>query len=286
MQSSIKNKIFLALSFLLPLSARAFIPPVGSVLKEIFDSRRPGISVELVFKHQVDLANGSSVAIDESLIYLGGKTYFLWKTQGHVPVYGVQDRKAYVIGIDRKLATRSYLFSKYLGTSSAEDFKELLVAEQFARRDQFLQYKPGFVFEGDPASWDVQGNYLKHPDIQLKKLESSIAIAVKGYEEGQNQKTLYLDHKLQGIKRIEWKEASNVTSWNFSDFNRYQDGLFPRRLAFEQNGNELIRSDLVQVRGLKDKAITNTIQSWQKTGGRNAATGSLEEALKVLLSYR
>ncbi len=279
-------KTLLLLPFLFSTLSSAFVPPVGSVIKEIFDVRKPGVVIELTYKHQVEVAQGTTVTVDESFLYSQGKGYFLWKTPNHVPVYGVQERKAYLVGSDRKMNARSFLYTKYLGTASAEDFKEQLISEQFIRRDQLLQYKPGYTFEGDPDSWQVQENYVKHPDVRFKRLDSMVTIAVQGMDDPQNNRTVFFDAKFQGVRKFEWKEGGNTSSWSFSDFNKYQDGLFPKSMRFEQNGSELVSSELIQVRGLKDKAFQNTLKAWQKSGLKNTSSGSLEDALKVLLSYR
>lgn len=279
-------KLLLVLPLLISTLCFSFVPPVGSVIKEIFDVRKPGVIIELTYKHTVELSQGNAVTVDESLLYSGGKAYFLWKSPNHVPVYGVQERKSYIVGSDKKMNARSFLYSKYLASPSAEDFKEQLISEQFIRRDQLLQYKPGFSFEGDPDSWQVRENYVKHPDVNFKRIGSLVTIAVLGMDGKDNQRTVYFDSKFQGVRKLEWKEGNNVSSWSFSDFNKYQDGIFPKSMRFEQNGTELVSSEVIQVRGLRDKAFQNTLKAWQKSGAKNSSSGQLEEALKVLLSYR
>lgn len=277
-------KKYLLFTLLFPLLSYGFLPPIAGVLKEIFDSRKAGALIEITYRHQVELAEGALV-LEESFISTPRRTYILWKTANANPVFSIQEHRAYLIG-DRKLSSKSLLYAKYLSGTSAEDFKEQLISEEFMRREQLLQYKAGFLFEGDPDSWQLQDNYLKHPDIQYKRLDSIVSIAVRGMDDGPNQRTVYFDRKLEGIKRFEWKENNNLSSWNFKDFNKYAEGFFPKIITFEQGGREFVRSELLQVKALKDKAIQNTVKSWQKMGGRNAPTGSMEEALKVLLSFR
>jgi len=105
-------------------------------------------------------------------------------------------------------------------------------------------------------------------------------------DDKENQRNVFFDSRFLGIRKLEWKEGNNVSSWSFSDFNKYQDGIFPKSLRFHQNGNQLISSEVMQVRGLKGKAFQSTLKAWQKSGAKNTSSGQLEDALKVLLSYR
>lgn len=281
-----KTKIALALGlFLIAESARAFIPPVPDILRAVTEGRRSRRATEIMIRHKVRLKEGV-VEIDEKLVTERGRAHVLFTSRQGGSTSGSLDKQVWVLAGDVRIETRSTLFLKYLLASSSDDLLSPLIAEQFVRRDQLMQYKPGYSPHGDPKTWEASTHYMRHPDIKLSRLPGGEAIAVTGFAEGESRKTVYFDVALKGIRRLEWKEGENKTAWEFDAFGTaFKEGLLPGRMGFWQGENEVIASELSIFRGVSD-AQAEGLKKQFRGAGQQAPTGAFEEALRVLLSYR
>jgi hypothetical protein len=268
----------------------AYIPPVPLLLKEIFDGRKPKIAVEAVFRHRVETRSGEPYEIEEKILSERGQALILWKGPGMGPIAATYDGKNYALSRDKTYPVRSNLFMKYFFSDSAEEFKETLLSEQFVRRDQLLEYKPGFIPNGDPALWNLRQNYLRHDDIFLQRLQDNltdISIAVQGTHEGTTLRAVYFDRSFKGISRLEWRDGDQWFGWDFEGFARFSaDGIYPRRLSFGVQGVEAISSQLVSWRPVRDRQLSEFKSNWKQVARGIGSLASAEPALKLLLSYR
>lgn len=276
--------VFLALA-LQSLPAIAFIPPVSSMLREVTDGRKAG-SFEVVIRHRMSVRGSGAVEVEERIVNERNRHSLLWSGSAFPRgLAGTFERYQYIVG-DTAIAARSAAWVTYLAGIGGDALRDVLLNEQFVRRDQLLQYKPGWTPAGDPQTWELRENYLRHPDICLKRFAGSVAIAIVGMEEGSVAKTLYIDKALKGIRRLEWKDGQEVNAWNFESFSPMPaGGQFPRRITFETGGAEVITSDLIAARPITGKALSDFKNSW-KQAHREPAASSGEGILKLLLSFR
>jgi hypothetical protein len=280
----------LVLSFLfLSLTARAFIPPLPSILKEVFDARKSGIAAEIYLKHRIEVRPQEFVELEERVLRERNETLFIWRQVGQSAVTAARwEGQNYFFAKDRQAPIGSELPIGYLVTDSADWFRDQMTAEQFIRRDQLYQFKPGFMPQGDPQTWNLKENYLRHEDIFLARLPAGIAIAVQGLSEPTASHTVFFDQALKGILRFEWKQGDQVAAWDFDQFSgKASDGFLPRRLRFERNGTVMVQSELVGSRKLKDKQLYEFKNTWKQAMSRGySPTNTVEGALKTLLNNR
>lgn len=280
----------LALIMLLSSSADAFIPPVPSILKEVFGERGGPSGVEAHFKYKVTLRPGEVVEVDEKIIRESGNVYFLWKIPAYqaAPVAARYEKQAYWVSKERNFATRSTVFWKYFIAGSDDEIRDALLAERFIRRDQFYQYKPGFNPSGDPQTWNLKENVLRHDDIYLSRLPSSVSIAIRGYQEGNTSRVVYFDQNLKAMTRLEWQDNENVAAWNFEGTlkSAWDKVLVPKRSSLEVNRAVLIQGETVLVRALKDRALFESKAAWNNAAKAVSVPPNVEAVLKLLVSYR
>ncbi|NBY18921.1 hypothetical protein EBQ74_01410 [bacterium] len=281
-------KIFFSLFVFFALNAHGFIPPVSSVLKQIFDSRKTGEILEYVFVHQVGNAAGGWSQVEERFILEPKGLKFLWKPlNSELFLSGVLEKRTYTVGTDKKIPARSLLFLKNFTAVSAFEFRDALINEKFLKWDQLKQFKDGFDPQGDPQSWDIKGNYLTHDSISLVLLPSGPSISVVGYQDQNSKRTVYFDKAGVGVSKIEWLDSSEVTSWTFDKLTlNLKEATFPKRATFIRGGRELIQSELVTVRILNRRQVADWLQSWQRAPKVLVNAPAAEEALIILLGNR
>lgn len=281
-------RLYLSLFCVFSLSAYGFIPPVSSLLKEIFDSRKSGEPLEYVFVHQVANSAGGWSEVEERLIKDAKGLKFLWKPANSAGfISGSLEKRSYQIGTERKIPARSVLFLKNFTASSAFEFRDALINERFLRWDQLKQFKEGFDPQGDPQSWDIKGNFISHDSITLALLPSGPAVAVVGYQDPSSRHVVYLDKSGLGVLKIEWSEPAENTSWAFDKLSlNFKESLFPKRATLSRGGREIIQSELVSLRPLNRRQLADWLQAWQKAGKVLINAPVAEEALNVLLGSR
>lgn len=276
----------LVIWFAVQSTAFGFLPPLTSIVHDVFDFRKGGPAIEIVFRHHIDLKVGDPVDLEERLVSERGQTLGIWKVVGQGPILVARwDGQGYTSGKD-KIPSRSAIFIKYFTQDNPDNFRDALISEQFTRRDQWYQFKPGFTPEGDPQTWAIKDNYLRHDDIYLSRLPQGISIAVQGTDEAGNQKIVYFDRSLHGLSRLEWRQNGVVTAWNFETFSRRQgDGFYPAHATFESGGAVLVSTDVQSVRHLKDKQLADFNNTF-KSAHPGSPSSTVSAALKALLSYR
>jgi len=265
--------------------APAFIPPVAIMLKEVTEGRK-NVPVELVLKHRIAVRGSGNVEFEERIFDEKKRTLFLW-TGGPFaqPVAGLIEGATYQVQ-GQAIPTRSLAVVRYLTATTPDELRETLVAERLMRRDHLLQYKPGFSPEGDPQTWAIKENYMIHPDIYLRRLETGVAYAVAGSDEGSERRAVLFDRGLKGIRRMEWADAESSQSWSFEGFSPFSaGGNYPRRLAFESNGTEVIQSDVLAVRALNAKSVAEFKNTWRQSEKASLSSNG-EGILRLLMSYR
>lgn len=269
------------------LSLHAFIPPVTSLVRQIYETRKvTGRGFEITLRHQIS-GGENSVGIEERMIRDGGKFFFVWKMEGNgESVTGRLARSGYTVGESRSLSSASQVFVKYLLSSYPEELQNQLLAEQFIRQDQLFMFKPNYQPTGDPNQWDTAGNYLRHPDVFFSRLPSAgVAIAVVGSRDGGRSRAVFFDEKLRGLARLEWQDGGRTSAWSFHDFFvSGKDGIFPKRMQFEGPGVG-ISSEVVAIRSLSDKQLTD-IRNQMRRSGNPRLSSQMEASLGLLLSYR
>ncbi len=282
------KQYFIVILSCLATTAFGFIPPLTAVVHDLFDYRHPGLAQEIVFRHHVDLRAGETVDLEERIVAERGQTLCIWRQLGQPPFLVARwDGQGYLTGKGERIPSRSAIFMKYFTLDNPDAFRDALILEQFTRRDQWYEYKPGFMPDGDPQTWNVKENYLRHDDIYLSRLAQGVAITVQGSDDPNNQKAVYFDKSLHGLDRIEWRSNNVATAWNFDQFTRRQgEGFFPSKATFESGGLVLISSEVQSVRHLKDKQLFEFKNSWKAASRAPAPTGTAATALKTLLSYR
>ena len=107
-------RILLLLWALVSCQIWAFVPPVSSILKDIFDIRKISEGTELAFSYQMLNSGGDAVEIEERILVESSGLKFLWKVgpQGSW-LTGKLEKRSYLVGGDQKIPSRSLLFLKY-----------------------------------------------------------------------------------------------------------------------------------------------------------------------------
>jgi len=258
--------------------AQAFIPPVPWIVREAYEGRKPRRATEVVLYHRID-----GTQFEERILVQAGRYQFLWRV-GNNPVAGTWDRQGYGLG-QEIISGRTSIPLKYLTGNSPEELLSSLVAEGFVSREQLSTYTPGFTGDGDPATWDLTTNYLRHPGIYFQPLQSGIGIAIVGGEEAGGAKTVVFDATSKGMRRLEWR-LGNVAAWDFDALGTVgKEGLYPRRMKLDLAGVELINSDLVTVRAPTDAQIREFQAAFRKAKSEDPSSSSLS-LLRQLLSNR
>lgn len=278
-------RLGIVLASLCCVVSHAFLPPVPALVRDAFDGRKPRRASEVVLRHHVEVRPGETVEIEERIALAGSKPLFLFKAMGQgQPLFGTWERRQYQVE-DKAYGARSGAFLKYFLGTSPDDFLNALVAEGYVRRDQLAQFKAGWVPEGDPNTWDVRGNYLRHPDIFLSRLKHGTAVAVIGSDDGGNRRAVYFDPAGKGIRRLEWKEGGGQLAWEFDGFHQVaKEGMYPRFLYYEVNGDEKIRSELLAVRVLSDRGASEFSAAQRRP--RGSVPSNVDAALQLLLGLR
>lgn len=263
----------------------AFVPPLAAVLKANFDGRKPG-AYEMAFRHQILLKNGETLSVEERFVKLNGKVHVIFKS----PIYGefgaVWGKTGYQFGLDKKVPSRSQAFMIYFTTHQADVFREVLIEEKLAKRDQFLQYKSSFAPEGDPAHWDLNENYLAQPDLSFARTPVGPSITAIGLEDGTSRRAVFFEKNSLLLSRLEWKKDQEVTAWNFGQSQKLPGGgSFPKELFFQVDGREIIKSQLISRVLLEEKGKKQWLSRFSSVS-RSPLNASLEDALRILLGYR
>lgn len=277
---------FLALIAFWSVSSHAYIVPVAQLIEAMFEGRKTQPSIELTFRHFIRVTATDNVEIEEILFSDRGRLYSWFKApSAGVSVFSALDSRGYSIEGGRAYPTRSRAFIRYFFNHNAADFRELLRSEKFIRLNQLLEFRPGSSFEGDPGTWDIKGNYIRHDDVFLTRLNSGVGVQVVGYSDQGTKRSVVFGREIGLLRRLEWIDAQESYAWNFSaPFRSALGSYLPKALSFEMNGVERISSELLSARPISDKAVNNL-----RTVARQTARGTnplVDSALGLLLSFR
>lgn len=267
--------------------ALAFIPPVSRIVSDSVEGKKITKPVELVMHHRVDMKQGQITDLEERLVWDHGKVTLFFKVPGvSQPIEVSVDSRGYNLDYGKTWSRRSRVFYKAFFAGSPDELMEPLLSDEFIRRDQLMQYKPGFQPAGDPKDWDLREGYLRHDDVYLHRVGKSVAIAVAGANDPTHRRIVYFDRDHKSVRRLEWGDGNDVVAWNFESFLKSPPlGAAARHLTFEVNGEERINTDIVQVRQLSDKQLADLKRMPHLARGATPPS-SVEEVLGLLLSYR
>lgn len=269
-------------------TASAFIPPLTAMIRDVFEARKPAVASEARLKHRVEISPGQFVELEERIFKEKSETLFLWRQVGQNAILaGRLEGQNYFLAKDKALPTASILIVNYLLLTSADTFRDLLLNEQFIRRDQLYQFRPGFMPQGDPQTWNLKENYFRHDDMYLTRFSGGVAVVVQGLNDSGNVRSVSFDRAEKGLVALQWKQGDQTVEWDLDQFSgKPTEGYYPRRLTFGRNGTTVVQSELFGVRKINDKQIYEFRQTWKQASKTYTESPALENALKILLSYR
>jgi hypothetical protein len=278
------KKLSIAIAILSQIKAFAFIPPLGFVVKDAFEGRKHGY-VEVLMHHKVESQPGQFVEMDERALLDRGQIKVYWTSPSFGQAVGASLAGLVYSASDNSFTTRSSLFLKALLFGSADEFKNAMIAEQFARNDQFQQYRPNVTFEGDPQNWDMKQIYLPQPEIFLSRTASGGSIEVVGQDDSTMQKAIFFEKDKHAVARLQWKERGQLNFWDFEQFGKTSDGTIPKKATFVVAGATLVTTYITYRRIDSERQAAEFRQIWSKSK-IGPVPVSAENVLKILLSYR
>lgn len=269
----------------------AFIYPVNEVIRDVFNNRKPISGLLVRLRHEIQARDGESVNVDETILQEGSNTWFRWQlsaAQGGSPAAIIArangNRYSFASGPELPLVSQTWL--RYVAGGGAQDFLDTALREGFIRREQMLQFAPGYKPEGDPKSWDPNANYLRHPDIYLHSIDGQPSISVVGTHEGDRWRAVFFDLRRTGVRRLEWKNGNENVSWTFHRFAAAGNlGRFAREFNLNINGNTRIQTKVISIQAVGSRDVPKEKRDLQ-LGAGTSGMGNLEGALKFLLRYR
>lgn len=268
----------------------AFIYPITEVIRDSFNNRKPVSGLLIRMRHEVEVREGEVVQVDETILQEGSNTWFRWQLvaggQGSAVVVARANGNRYTFasGGDVPLVSQTWL--RYVAGGNAQDFLDTALREGFIRREQMLQFAPGYKPENDPKTWDPNQHYLRHPDIYLHSIDLQPSIAVVGTHETDRWRAVFFDLRRNGVRRLEWKNGSEGVSWTFNRFAPAgQLGRFAREFTLNVNGNIRIQTKVLSVQAIGVRDVPKEKRDLQ-IASNGAGMSSLDSALKLLLRYR
>lgn len=274
------------------LPAFGFIYPITEVIRDVFNNRKPVSGLLIRLRHDIEVQTGEAISVDETILQESGTTWFRWQLssaqQGNAPaaIAAKATGNRYTLSSGGEVPVVSQTWLRYVSGATAQEFLDTAMREGFIRREQLLQFAPGYKPEGDPKSWDPNSNYLRHPDIYLHQVDSQPSIAIVGTHESDRWRAVFADLRRTGIKRIEWKAGTESVSWTFNRFAPAGNlGRFAREFSLNLNGSTRIQSKVVSVQALGVRDVPKEKRDMQSSLGTAGMSG-LESALKFMLRYR
>jgi hypothetical protein len=272
-------------------SSHAFIYPVTEVIRDVFNNRKPVSGLLIRIRHDVELKPGEVLSIDETILHEGNNTWFRWQlppTSGGASAAMVAraagNKYTFASGGELPLVSQTWL--RYVSGGTGQDFMDTAMREGFIRREQLLQFAPGYKPEGDPKAWDPNQYYLRHPDIYLHSIDGQPAISVVGTHDNDRWRAVFFDLRRNGVRRLEWRNGSEGISWTFNKFTSAGNlGRFAREFNLNVNGDIRIQSRVSSVQAIGVRDVPREKRDLQAATGSNGLS-TLEAGLKVLLRYR
>lgn len=270
-----------------------YIYPLNYIISDVFRNRKSTSFQLWQFKHRLKIGS-ETFEIEEQLLKEGNQVFCFWKIPAHNTLVGASYSQGAYQFPKEKWYSKSAIPLKNFTATSIEEMKEALLNERFIRRDQMLQYVAGFSPEGDPQTWNIKQNYLAHSDISLVHFDDIVGVAVTGLKEGSSKKTVVFDRSLRGLLKLEWKEeaAPKNVYWLYSNFARLMQGkgnyttsYFPKKSVLYFDNVEIASSEVVSL-NTQDSAAVKEFKTQYSNAIKNTFSGSVQLALKYLLSYR
>lgn len=274
--------LMLLLFVFFPWTVCAFIPPISQMVGDLFEGRKAQ-QFELLLQHSIQ-EEGSPFEIAERIVVNKGRIYFLFTKASEGSVAGEWEDSAYQLHPSKRWVPETPLLLQFLVARSADHFRNALVENRFVRREFWDQYRQGFDPQGDPSTWDIKSNYLKHNEIYLQRGSRGVAIAVNGEQE--KEKQIHFLFEGRGISRIQWK-SSQAVAWELGDYRSYKNGgLYPTSLELFLDGKSKVKTNLGQWKTLSQKGIDEFLKSWRTAKKISEFPPSFETRLGWILAYR
>ena len=273
-----------------PRSGSAFIYPINEVIRDVFNNRKPVSGLLVRLRHEVEVREGENVAIDETIFQEGSNTWFRWELPSGGPTGAVivaranGSRYAFASGGELPLVSQTWL--RYVSGGGAQDFLDTAMREGFIRREQMLQFAPGYKPENDPKTWESNQHYLRHPDIYLHLIDGQPSIAVVGTHDTDRWRAVFFDLRRTGSRRLEWRNGNENVAWTFNRFAPAgQLGRFAREASLTVNGNIKAQTRVLSIQAVGSRDVPKEKRDLQASSG-SSGMSTLDGALKVLLRYR
>jgi len=273
--------------FLIGSLCYGFIPPISEQLNDVFAGRKGNEALELTFRHQVQVKEGEFVEVIETFIGNRSGGLIQFQIGGQPAAYADWTGKEYVFRNGKTIPSRTAAFIDYFLADSGAEFQDRLLRERFLRRDQLLQFKPGYQPKGDPKTWETKDNYLNHDDISWQKGGKEFAVSVVGMNEGDQRRAFYIAKGGRGITRLEWIVGPEKASWDFSGFAATGGlGKLPRVFSLQINSMERVRSALSSAKPVKRDALATARAASKQPSASAPPSELLEQAVRLLVRYR
>jgi hypothetical protein len=280
-------KKIILLGLFLCLSGWGFVPPVSEQLSDIFSGRKPGDAVELTFRHMVQIKEGEVAEVIEQFVGNRQGGVIRYQVAGQPPVYADWNGKEYSFRSGKSVPSRTNAFIDIFLAETSGIYLDRLLREHFVRREQLLQFKPGYQPQGDPKTWGTKENYLLHEDIYLVKVGREFGWAISGMNEPEQRRTVVLAKVGRGVQRLEWLVGTENAAWDCSGFSSQGTvGRLPRLCAMTINGVERVRSTLSSAKSVKKDALATARLASRQPTAAAPPSPLLEEAVRLIVRYR
>ncbi|MEZ4749632.1 MAG: hypothetical protein R3B54_03100 [Bdellovibrionota bacterium] len=143
--------------------AQAYIYSVKGLVEAAFAGREADNPLEIILRHQI--GQRSSGQLLREHLYTDGQTVLAsWSIEGsNASAKGIITADSYNLMGQKTYKRESRLFVSYLTALDAQKFIERALEERFVRRDQLMEYKPGYDLKANPKTWKPN-NLLHSPD--------------------------------------------------------------------------------------------------------------------------
>ncbi|MBY0369181.1 hypothetical protein K2X33_00745 [bacterium] len=272
------------LLFLL-LNAPAFAAvPVGEMVNDAFSGRKMPEGIEMSLKHVVQVREGSSIEVTETLTGSRSGAVSLWQIGGQSYFSEWTGRDYAFRG--KTLQSRSAVWMEYYLDRTGQEFLDRLLREQFVRRDQLSLFDSAYDPKGDPKTWETKDKVARRDDVFFRKVGSDVAVRVQGSRGGSEQKAVYFlrDRKDVSLRRLEWLGSDTATMDFLNPATLSGMGRVPRVISLTVGGSEKVRTTITSVRAAKRDTLATARVSGRTLPG--VPTGEAEEALRWILRYR
>ncbi len=280
-----RKALLLALAW--SVSGWGFVPPVNELLSDVFAGRKNGEAMELTFRHMVQIKEGEVAEVIEQFTGNRQGGVIRYQVAGQPPVYADWNGKEYSFRGGKSMPSRTSAFIDIFLAESSGAYLDRLLREHFVRREQLLQFKPGYQPQGDPKTWGTKENYLQHDDIFLVKTGREFGWAIGGMNEPEQKRTVVLSKAGRGVQRLEWVVGTESATWDCSGFTPQGTvGRLPRLCSMTINGVERVRTTVSSVRSIKKDALATARLASRQPSAAAPPSPLLEEAVRLIVRYR